>query len=186
MTEKNTNSNGHKQLSTKWLQPDLYKYIVNSMDREGLSQTAVVNRAIRADMELNGSVRIIGNKCHKCGTPNDMLNKNGLCIICVFSADADLNESKMFKETGEELREPNIVIESDFQMFFGKEKPICSKCDKPVDMFFPLYVIEYPCSRFVLVKCHGEIEIRMFTEIKLVDGKPDVKDLLSGFFAESE
>ncbi len=51
MTEKNTNSNGHKQLSTKWVHPDLYEYIVNSMKREGLSQTAVVSRAIKMDKD---------------------------------------------------------------------------------------------------------------------------------------
>ena len=51
MKEKNTN--GHRQLSPKWVPEDLYDYIVNSNKREGLSQTAVVVRAIKADKEAN-------------------------------------------------------------------------------------------------------------------------------------
>lgn len=49
MPEKNTNRNGHKQLSPKWLPPDLYDYIVRQAEKEGLSQTAIVVRAIKHD-----------------------------------------------------------------------------------------------------------------------------------------
>ena len=58
MTEKNTNSNGHKQLSPKWVYPDLYEYVSNSIEREGLSQTVIVNRALRADMEEQARIKL--------------------------------------------------------------------------------------------------------------------------------
>ena len=181
MPEKNTNRNGHKQLSPKWLPPDLYDYVIESKDREGLSQTAVLVRALGLDKFKQEFAEMINlARCSKCGRKSILLNGNNLCVVCVFGLGAE-KESRIFREAGGELADPEIIAGSSFSYMF-KGKPICLKCDKPVDMFGPIYVIEYGATRFIFAKCHGEVEVRSANEFLIKDGTPDTKEFLSDFF----
>lgn len=126
--------------------------------------------------------------CSKCGGPSFILNKNGLCVSCVFDIDSDPNESKIFKETGEELKKQDFDLNPVFNVSYENINPVCCKCNKPVDIFGPIYLINYACSRIVLAKCHGEIEVRMISEYVVSNQrvKGDLVDLLSKFFLETE
>ena len=121
----------------------------------------------------------MNDKCKKCDKKSFLLNKNNLCIICVFGIDSDPNENKIFKETGKELKEQ---LNPSFYDMFRNQKPVCRKCNKEVDLFGPIYVIEMACTRFVFTKCHGEVEVRMFTEIKMNDKSYDLDYHLKNFF----
>lgn len=131
--------------------------------------------------------------CKNCNKQSWALNKNNICIVCAFALDNAENESKIFKETGiqppikaEMLCDKKSCDGCD-EMFcstriFKTYTPMCSKCNKPVDHFGPLYMIEYGATRIIFVKCHGEIEVRMFNEYQIKDGKVNFKDVLSDFF----
>ena len=103
-------------------------------------------------------------KCSACGRESFILNKNGNCVDCVFSIDGD--GDNIFYETGKEIIHSEFVHES-FVKYFGTEKPICSKCNKEVDIFGPIYSIKHLCTRFVFAKCHGEIEVKSFNSLSL-------------------
>lgn len=107
--------------------------------------------------------------CEGCGRLSFLLNKNNLCVSCVFSFGVDPDESKIFRETGGELTIPDTNLDTSFSRIFGGMKPFCRKCDKMVDLFGPIYLIEHPCTRIYFTKCHGEIEVQMFNELLMKD-----------------
>ena len=45
MTE--TNTNGHKRISPKWLHPDQFEYLKNITEKEHITETAIINQALK-------------------------------------------------------------------------------------------------------------------------------------------
>jgi hypothetical protein len=104
-------------------------------------------------------------ECNLCGKYSSILNSNNHCPDCVFSLKTPEDESKIF--TGElhgGYCECGKCVSCIHRKEIFKEIPTCLKCDKPIEKYGLVYMIEHACSRFIYASCHGEIEIKMLNE----------------------
>jgi len=52
-----TNTSGDKQISCKWLPPDLWQYLKDTAKRENLTETAVITQALRLHQESSEEIK---------------------------------------------------------------------------------------------------------------------------------